>query len=179
MDALRQWLRQIIGYLILSSLIQNLIPKKDYEPYIRLFLNLLLVLMLISPLLSVSRDSLGDAWLEAAASVSQGMNLEADLRMLNEKQTSLESFQQQALIREEISRLLEEKGYTLSELSVTEDEDGVVTGIQVTAGISPLFEYQGIQEGQEMRTETVLEEYLKEQLDTSCSILVELTLASS
>ena len=42
MSAIRDYLRQIAGYLILSVLVENLVAKKEYGPYIRLFLNLLL-----------------------------------------------------------------------------------------------------------------------------------------
>ena len=48
MSAIRDYLRQIAGYLILSVLVENLVAKKEYGPYIRLFLNLLLVLMFVS-----------------------------------------------------------------------------------------------------------------------------------
>ena len=42
MTAIRDYLRQIAGYLILSVLVENLVAKKkEYGPYIRLFLNLL------------------------------------------------------------------------------------------------------------------------------------------
>ena len=72
MDAIREYLRKIAGYLIVSVLIQNLVTKKEYEPYIRLFLNLLLVLLFVSPILSISADRLSQTWLEAAASWSEG-----------------------------------------------------------------------------------------------------------
>ena len=38
MTAIRDYLRQIAGYLILSVLVENLVAKKEYGPYIRLFL---------------------------------------------------------------------------------------------------------------------------------------------
>ena len=38
MTAIRDYLRQIAGYLILSVLVENLVAKKKYGPYIRLFL---------------------------------------------------------------------------------------------------------------------------------------------
>ena len=47
MTAIRDYLRQIAGYLILSVLVENLVAKKEYGPYIRLFLNLLLVLLFV------------------------------------------------------------------------------------------------------------------------------------
>ena len=59
MSAIRDYLRQIAGYLILSVLVENLVAKKEYGPYIRLFLNLLLVLLFVSPIMSISAERVG------------------------------------------------------------------------------------------------------------------------
>lgn len=82
MTAIRDYLRQIAGYLILSVLVENLVAKKEYGPYIRLFLNLLLVLLFVSPILSISAERVGQTWLEAGAFFSEGTYLEADLQKL-------------------------------------------------------------------------------------------------
>ena len=76
MTAIRDYLRQIAGYLILSVLVENLVAKKEYGPYIRLFLNLLLVLLFVSPILSISAERVGQTWLEAGAFFSEGTYLD-------------------------------------------------------------------------------------------------------
>ncbi len=194
MTAIRDYLRQIAGYLILSALVENLVAKKEYGPYIRLFLNLLLVLLFVSPILSISADRLGQTWLEAAASWSQGTYLEADLQELNERQTTLELSAQKKILEQQIGDLLEKRGFCLEELSFTSDSDGTIIRITVTVSKmntdndlkeqnkknssasteSFAGEYQGLSYGEEIEPSRALKNYLAKQLSSSCEIIVTL-----
>lgn len=190
MTAIRDYLRQIAGYLILSALVENLVAKKEYGPYIRLFLNLLLVLLFVSPILSISADRLGQTWLEAAAFWSQGTYLEADLQELNEKQTTLELSAQKKILEQQIAELLKKRAFYLTELSLDTDLDGNI--IQITVTVSKAnadndrkeqdnsnvsiedadAEYQGLSYGEEIEQSRSLKKYLSEQLSSSCEIVV-------
>ena len=192
MTAIRDYLRQIAGYLILSALVENLVAKKEYGPYIRLFLNLLLVLLFVSPVLSISADRLGQTWLEAAASWSHGTYLEADLRELNDKQTTLELSAQKKILAQQIGELLEKRGFCLEELSFDSDLDGTIIRITVTVSEMNVdndfneqenrsvftenvdAEYQGLSYGEEIEPSRALKDYLAEQLSSSCEIVVTL-----
>lgn len=175
MDAIREYLRKIAGYLIVSVLIQNLVTKKEYEPYIRLFLNLLLVLLFVSPILSISADHLSQTWLEAAASWSEGTYLEADLKKLNEKQTTLELSAQKKILEEELGSLLESKSYRLKDLSLFENMDGSIAGIEVTVRKNAQAdEYQGLSYGEEIEPAQMLKDYLSGLLSPDCEIFVRL-----
>ncbi len=192
MAAIRDYLRQIAGYLILSALVENLVAKKEYGPYIRLFLNLLLVLLFVSPILSISADRLGQTWLEAAASWSQGTYLEADLQELNEKQTTLERSAQKKILEQQIGDLLEKRGFCLEELSFASDLSGNIIRITVTVRKMNAdndlneqenrsaftehvdAEYQGLSYGEEIEPSRALKNYLAKQLSSSCEILVTL-----
>lgn len=192
MTAIRDYLRQIAGYLILSVLVENLVAKKEYGPYIRLFLNLLLVLLFVSPILSISADRLGQTWLEAAASWSQGTYLEADLQELNEKQTTLEVAAQKKILEQQIGELLEKRAFRLEELELDTDSDGAIIRIMVTVSRIRMdnglkeqenrnpsmeefdVEYQGLSYGEEMEPSRALKNYLGKQLSSSCEIIVTL-----
>lgn len=194
MTAIRDYLRQIAGYLILSVLVENLVAKKEYGPYIRLFLNLLLVLLFVSPILSISADRLGQTWLEAAASWSQGTYLEADLQELNDKQTTLERSAQKRILEQQIGDLLGARAFHLEELSFDTDSDGNFIRIAVTVSKMNIDndlkeqnkknnststesferEYQGLSYGEELEPSRALKNYLAEQLSTSCEIIVTL-----
>lgn len=192
MTAIRDYLRQIAGYLILSVLVENLVAKKEYGPYIRLFLNLLLVLLFVSPILSISADRLGQTWLEAAASWSQGTYLEADLQELNEKQTTLEVAAQKKILEQQIGELLEKRAFRLEELELDTDSDGaiirimvIVSRIRMDNGLKEQenrnpsmeefdVEYQGLSYGEEMEPSRALKNYLGKQLSSSCEIIVTL-----
>lgn len=190
MTAIRDYLRQIAGYLILSALVENLVAKKEYGPYIRLFLNLLLVLLFVSPILSISAERVGQTWLEAAASWSQGIYLEADLQELNDKQTTLEVSAQKRILEQQIGILLEKRALHLEALSVDVDSNGNIIRIAVTARKEKKTnnskgqnnsnsstenvdaEYQGLSYGEELEPSRAVKNYLSEQLSSSCEILV-------
>ena len=51
-EALKQWMYNIIIFILFSSLIQHLAAEKKYEKYIKFFSGLLLVMVVISPVLN-------------------------------------------------------------------------------------------------------------------------------
>lgn len=174
MEQLRLFLRQVAGYLILSALIENLAAKKEYGPYIRLFLNLLLVFMFVSPILSISADRLGETWLEVSAVWPSQTSLEEDLRKLNDSQTTMELAAQKRILESELKGLLAGKGYGLDSLFVRENEEGDITDITVTVIQQADYEYRGVSYGEETDPQRMLETYLKEELSALCGIHVRL-----
>ena len=160
MTAIRDYLRQIAGYLILSVLVENLVAKKEYGPYIRLFLNLLLVLLFVSPILSISAERVGQTWLEAGAFFSEGTYLEVDLQKLNDKQTTLEVSAQKR-------DLLKKRECFLEDLSLETDSSGTIIQIEVTVSEIKTNEKDHMQIGQDE-----LKKYLEEQLSSTCKITV-------
>lgn len=49
MEKLLEWVWQITCYLIFITVLMNLLPKKSYEKYIRLFAGMILILLVIKP----------------------------------------------------------------------------------------------------------------------------------
>ena len=164
MTAIRDYLRQIAGYLILSVLVENLVAKKEYGPYIRLFLNLLLVLLFVSPILSISAERVGQTWL---AFFSEGTYLEADLQKLNDKQTTLEVSAQKKILEQQIRDLLKKRECFLEDLSLETDSSGTIIQIEVTVSEIKTNEKDHMQIGQDE-----LKKYLEEQLSSTCKITV-------
>ena len=160
MTAIRDYLRQIAGYLILSVLVENLVAKKEYGPYIRLFLNLLLVLLFVSPILSISAERVGQTWLEAGAFFS-------DLQKLNDKQTTLEVSAQKKILEQQIRDLLKKRECFLEDLSLETDSSGTIIQIEVTVSEIKTNEKDHMQIGQDE-----LKKYLEEQLSSTCKITV-------
>ena len=183
MNAIRAYLRQIAGYLILSVLVENFVAKKEYGPYIRLFLNLLLVLLFVSPILSISAERVGQSWLEAAANWSEGIYLESDLKKLNEKQTTIELSAQTAILKQQIGTLVRKRGFELVELSF--DTDAEENIIQINSIVQKIensnktdqsveANYKGVSYGEEIEPVQALRQYLSDELSTSCKISVEI-----
>ena len=155
MTAIRDYLRQIAGYLILSVLVENLVAKKEYGPYIRLFLNLLLVLLFVSPILSISAERVGQTWLEAGAFFSEGTYLEAEVSA------------QKKILEQQIRDLLKKRECFLEDLSLETDSSGTIIQIEVTVSEIKTNEKDHMQIGQDE-----LKKYLEEQLSSTCKIIV-------
>jgi stage III sporulation protein AF len=54
-EMLYEWVRNIVFYQMITSIIINLIPSNAYVKYIRFFMGMLFVLIAIQPLLKVVR----------------------------------------------------------------------------------------------------------------------------
>ncbi len=49
MGAVSEWAGSILSFLILITVIRGILPSKKYEPYLRLFSGLMLILLSYSP----------------------------------------------------------------------------------------------------------------------------------
>ena len=47
------WLKSIIGYMLIVSVTMQLIPDKKYEQYVRLFTGFLLIVIVLQPILRI------------------------------------------------------------------------------------------------------------------------------
>ena len=132
------------------------------------FLNLLLVLLFVSPILSISAERVGQTWLEAGAFFSEGTYLEADLQKLNDKQTTLEVSAQKKILEQQIRDLLKKSvSVFLEDLSLETDSSGTIIQIEVTVSEIKTNEKDHMQIGQDE-----LKKYLEEQLSSTCKITV-------
>lgn len=53
-----EWLKTLVGYMIIVSISMQMIPNKKYEQYVRLFTGFLLLVFAIQPILKIgSMDS--------------------------------------------------------------------------------------------------------------------------
>ena len=87
------YIKEILFFLILTAVINNLLPNNSYKKYVRLFTGLILIIILISPILPyLKMDSakLGDYTLD----IENNNELESIERKLEElgreEETNLE-----------------------------------------------------------------------------------------
>ncbi|MCH5267750.1 MAG: stage III sporulation protein AF [Lachnospiraceae bacterium] len=50
---MEEWIRQIVTYVVLITVLRGLITKPHYEQYFRFFSGIILILLVVSPLLSI------------------------------------------------------------------------------------------------------------------------------
>ena len=75
-DAIFSWIRSLVSYLILITMIENLLPDKKYEKYMRLFAGSVFLMLLLSPILEFA-----DAKEQAAEAFSR-LTLQNEARVL-------------------------------------------------------------------------------------------------
>ena len=49
MGAVSEWAGSILSFLIVITVIRGILPSKKYEPYLRLFSGLMLILLVLQP----------------------------------------------------------------------------------------------------------------------------------
>ncbi len=54
MDAIYEWIRNLVCYLILFTAVLEILPGKEYKKYIQFFAGLVLILLLTSPILKIT-----------------------------------------------------------------------------------------------------------------------------
>lgn len=52
-----QWLKSLVGYLLIVSVTMQMLPNKKYEQYVKLFTGFLLIILLLRPVLKIGSAS--------------------------------------------------------------------------------------------------------------------------
>lgn len=112
MDFLYGWIKSIAIYMILISIVKNLLPKSQFEKYLRLFTGLLVIVLVIEPFTQWMdlQDRMDDLF--SLDAYRQEMNqLQVDFSQLgdNYEKQVLGSYERQ--VREQIELLLKEEGH--------------------------------------------------------------------
>ncbi len=138
MNGIYEWVRSLVSYMILMTMIMNLLPNRNYEKYIRLFAGMVFLLLVVSPF----TDLTGTAARMAGA--FERITFQTDARLLKKEIEDLDGarFEQLAVnykkvVGEELRTMAEREGFTCPsvELAVHTDLDsmefGVIRGIHM------------------------------------------------
>ena len=173
------WIRQICGFLILSSLLRYLLPEKYYQTYVKLFLNLLLVLLLARPLLSFDREQMNQVWQEASVRIAD----ENWKQQLNRLVLTAQSREQlEPLLQNELDERLAERGYEADDVTlITDERTGNITEIQLdvkqrndSITVPAIRTQGGVWRLNE--EEVQLEQYLQQELSLSSEVGLSVTI---
>lgn len=130
------WIRQICGFLILSSILKNVLAQSKYNAHMKLFMNLLLVLMLAQPLMNIDLEQLDGTWKEVSADLDG--NWRNKLAQLAE--TELSGGQTREMLMLQVNDIVKQKGYQLEDLVLRYDEYGeMIQEIEII--VSEMEEY--------------------------------------
>lgn len=125
MTYLYRWIQNMAVFFVMTVLITRLLPNRSYEKYIRLFLGLLLMMVLLQPLENLF--SLDEFFLSA---FEEGiLTIESD--EISEEIEALEVSRMENLllagtkkIKEELKESLAEIGYEINQIRIEEADSG-------------------------------------------------------
>ena len=62
MEAVYEWIRSLVFYLILMTTVLNFLPDRKYEKYLRLFTGMVFILLVFGPLGDLTGDGGTHGW---------------------------------------------------------------------------------------------------------------------
>jgi stage III sporulation protein AF len=118
-------MKNIIVFMIISTVILNLLGKGNYKKYVGLITGLILVLLVIGPILSLTGNSqYFDFSMDSYESLVDAQDLSKEM-FVREEQSSIDIFTQyKQVIINQTDSLISEKGLTVvsMEIEVVEDK---------------------------------------------------------
>ncbi len=144
MEAMYRWVGNLVGYLIFTAVLFEILPSRKYEKYLRLFAGCILILLILQPFTESLRLE------ESLSSLFQSYSFEAEA---GELRAQLDGAQQERLARlmdgyeeaaaQEAVRMAREAGFEAADARVWLERDeksasfARVRGISLTLGKEP------------------------------------------
>lgn len=123
-DALYNWMKSIIVFMIITTVILNLLGKSNYKKYVGLVTGLVLVLLVIGPILSLSgKIQYFDFSMDSYESLVEAQDLSNEMFAMEES-SSVDIFAQyKQVIMNQTESIISEKGLTVVTMDVEVVED--------------------------------------------------------
>ncbi len=141
MNAIYSWVKNIVIFLVITTIVTNLLGKSSYKKYVNLITGIILVILVISPLLKLFQlDKTMDYYFTTNSLLAEAEDMNSRLVNAQEEQMSaiLEEYKEQ--IGKQVGNLLEREDLYLIDINVTVNEDensatfGNLLSLEVTAG---------------------------------------------
>ncbi|HWT27859.1 MAG TPA: stage III sporulation protein AF [Mobilitalea sp.] len=142
MDVIYTWIRNIVIYMILNTIIMNLLGNSSYKKYVSIVSGMLLVLIVVSPLMNLMKlDDNFDYFLQANDLSVETSDFKNNLRNMEEKQSGAIFADYTDKIRKNVENLLLADGFYLNSFDVTFNKDatsasfGEILSMNITASL--------------------------------------------
>lgn len=143
MKEIYEWVRNIVIYLILNTIIMNLLGNSNYKKYVSIVSGMILLLIVISPFMKLlNMGEILDYYLNANIYRTDLSDYTSQLKLMEEKQRKAVYADLKDRIKNHVSGLLSEEGLYLYnfDLAVNLDENssnfGEIEYMDITAGYS-------------------------------------------
>ncbi|MEY8392522.1 hypothetical protein D3Z36_00035 [Lachnospiraceae bacterium] len=134
MSCIFAWVKNLVCFYLLLTVILNLLPKKNYQKYVRFFSGMLLTLLVTSPVLSLmGNEEILREKISQAGLFQELDNLKLDTKFLEDTQKERYLQEYEKALEMDVSRMAEEKQLAVSEAEVHLSLDYQVESIELTA----------------------------------------------
>ena len=132
MGALNSWASGIVASVIIATIIEMILPEGKNKKYIKTIIGIFVLFAIISPV--ITKFSKGDIDLGAIlASSSNVSDYSEKVKSINTDNMVLDTYKEK--LKTEITKKLEEKGYTVNslniEISSREESYGYINSISI------------------------------------------------
>ena len=141
MHEIYEWVRNIVIFLILNTIIMNLLGNSSYKKYVSIVSGMILLLIVVSPFLRLLKmDDILDYYLNTNIFQSDMSNFQSELRIMEDKQKDVVFTGFKDVIREQVVDILEEDGLYLYDMDVLinqnaeSDNFGEIEALKIKAG---------------------------------------------
>ncbi|MFB4164595.1 stage III sporulation protein AF [Alteribacillus sp. JSM 102045] len=116
MEWLGNWMSNLIVFLLAAFLLEMLLPASSLQKYARLVLSFILMLIIIEPLLSLTKGQADDIWEQEIASINdEAVHSESIESNMNQKKNEIEEGQDAYISKQVTNYLREQVEDTLKE----------------------------------------------------------------
>lgn len=141
MNEVYNWVKNIVIFLVLTTIITNLLGKSSYKKYVKLITGIILVIMVISPLLKLFQlDKTMDYYFTTNFLIAEAQDMNSRLMGAEEEQMRAIFREYKDQIEKQVRNLLSEQNLYIIHIEINIDEDensttfGKMKTLAVTAG---------------------------------------------
>ncbi len=144
------WVKNIVIYMIINTIVMNLLGNKSYKKYVSIVSGMILVLIVISPLVKLLKldDSL-DYFLKYNDFTMESIEFKEELKHVTEQQDEEVFAEYEKKIKSQVSDLLLDENVYMKTCSITFDKDaesdtfGAIIGMDVTGSTDQISQASG------------------------------------
>lgn len=136
-----EWVRNIVIYLILNTIIMNLLGNSSYKKYVSIVSGMILLLLVVSPFLKLlNMNEILDYYLNVNIYQADVSDFKSELKLMEDKQKEVVFAGFKDRIKDQVSDILEDDKLYLYNLDVTINQDtesdsfGEIISLSIDAG---------------------------------------------
>ncbi len=128
MEEIYSWIRNIVIYLLINTIIMNLLGNKSYKKYVSIVSGMILVLIVISPLIRLMKlEENLDYFLQANDFAVEASDFKSDLNRMEEAQVDAIFADYKEKIQEQVKDILLKEKVYIKNFNITFDYDNEST----------------------------------------------------